>query len=676
MKRPLIWVVLGGMLVGTSGLAQADVMLTEPVQAYVIEQANYTGSLDGEIARLTAEYVIQVLRNGWTEIPLSLAGATVTEIKLLTKPAGSAILPRGGEYVLAVQRAGSYRIRVTCTAPLLRESNFEGIAFTIPQATFSKLVFDVPKQAVELRPQDRLYITTTPAGKGVKLTAALGPAQRIDVRWLTKAVTTVKVEPLIYGEAGVLVNFEEELAKVLALIDYRISQGEMTQAEIALPNGLNLLNVRGASIEEWITVDQDGTKVLRVKFRSPLKEMTYRLMVEGEVPQLPREGTVTLPEFTLRGVKQERGYVAVASVGNIEVAPGEAASATRIDVKEVPEELRASTSRPILLGFRYYQHPFAIAVGLSRHEDSPVLAAIAELGDLTTIMAKQGALVTRAVYLVKNNKKQFLTVTLPKQATLWSAIVDGTSVKPGKGDNERLLVPLVQSDRGEPFDSHGSLRVLSGVEARAFLVELVYFQAKPKLPALGTFNLEGVALDMPVSATNWTLYLPKEYQFFRFRGNIDTGSLAYAFVDEPRMMVAYATSSMPGALGGAERRSHFSQRAMNAATEPQEYDKLEMNREDVPASQPGVYAELEAKDGRLSDVIAKMEESGILPLKIHLPRAGRSYHVSRLMTATEPLTVRALFVGVPQVVWPVGWIGLVLMATGAVRFTIHRQLRT
>jgi len=421
-----------------------------------------------------------------------------------------------------------------------------------------------------------------------------------------------------------------------------------------LPAGLNLLNVRGASIEEWTTVDQDGAKMLRVKFRTPLKETTYRLMVEGELSDLPKTGQMTLPEFVLRGVKQERGYVAVASVGNIEIAPGEATNATRIDVKELPAELKAATDRPVLLGFRYYQHPFTIAVALSRHEDSPVLSAIVEMGDLATIMAKQGSLITRAVYLVKNNKKQFLTVTLPAGAQLWSAIVDGKSEKPAVGDRGTLLIPLVQSEHGE----------------RAFVVELVYFQTRPQLSTLGTFHLDSLTLDIPVSATNWTLYLPKAYRFFRFRGNIDTGNLAYAFVDEPRMMVAYASGG-----GYVHRQSGVEDGRADLIGEPDSKAYDEYRALAASPRSDGPVKEGKTMERRMEVAMAQLETSGILPLKIRLPRGGRAYQVSRLMTASEPLTVRAIFVGVPQVVWPVGLLGLTLLAGGAVTFTV-RQRRT
>ena len=128
---------LGVVLIGMMGWmpgAQATrtAVAIEPATAWVIESAEYEGEVKDQIVRLDARYTIQVLRDGWVEVPLALPGATVTDVKIERKSGEAHVVPRGATYVLATMKKGTYRIHVTCSSPLAQDSQFEGIQFGIP----------------------------------------------------------------------------------------------------------------------------------------------------------------------------------------------------------------------------------------------------------------------------------------------------------------------------------------------------------------------------------------------------------------------------------------------------------------------------------------------------------------------------------------------------------------
>lgn len=700
------WLMIAvGLVVGSTyveGQAGATMIMENPSASWVIEAADYTGEVKDQILRMEARYTIQVLRDGWTQIPLSLPGAAITAITIQKKSGDAHIVPDGTGYQLTVSRKGTYRVQVKFSNRLVQDSQFEGLQFPIPQATFSTLTLFIPRKDVELRQADQLYVDhqAEVARNGVKLTARLGASDRVDVRWRTKPTTPVKIEPVFYGEVHTLVTVEEQLARVLSIIEYRIAQGETKELQITLPAGLNVLNVRGAGIDDWRVAEEKDHKTLTVALGMALKETTYRLAVEAE--QTLGEGATSyrLPEIQVIGVKQERGYVAVARAGSIELTPQTVEGINRVDVRELPEELRASAGAPIMLAFKYQQHPYVGTLTLTHHQDHAVLAAIAERAELVTVLSRQGELLTRASYFIRANKKQFLEVLLPDGATLWSCIVDGRSVKPVEGTDKRLLIPMDMM-----VDS-----------TQAVSVELVYFERRHAFERIGHLTLQGPILDVPSTISNWSVYAPRELRFFRMSGNLEKGIAPVEFVDEPMMQVVLAAapaSSVSDSWKVAERQARdassrpYAQDDMRGDVDNGEVnnavvmgrteqyeayysegrggefprktrlggllDKLGNKKENEPASEEG-----KQKDGNLQEFISSLEnsrgETGILPLKIQVPKAGTVYHFNRLMTTQDALTLDTTFVHLPMPWLPFAAFGLLLMPIGGL--TIIRFRRT
>ena len=664
---------IGIMLVGWLGWAQtasANAASTASLAIpWVIESADYTGDVKDQIARLDAVYTLRVIADQWVEIPLGLQGVTVTAITIEKKAGEAHIIPRNDGYVLATARKGGYTVRVQFSYLLVQDSQFEGLQFGIPQAPFSTLSLVVPRKDIELRPSDQLYTDTQPYAPqhGVRLIARLGASGRVDLRWRTKPAAPVHVEPVLYGEVSTHVTMEEQLARLICLIDYRIAQGEVKQVQVAVPSGMHVLNVRGAGIEDWRVSEGTGHQTLLVMLGFTMKDTTYRLVVEGEEAITEGAAEYQLPEIRLLDVAQERGYVSLSREGSLEMSPGPLDGIHRVDVKDLPETLRTLPGSPAILAFKYHQHPYRLAVGLTRHQDHAVLSAIAEQGELVTVLSRQGELLTRATYLIKANKKQFLEAALPDGATLWSCIVAGQSVKPVEGSGRKLLIPL------DAAADHTS----------AVSVELVYFERRPALVRIGRLALQGPVLDVPTTVSGWALYAPSNVTFLRFSGNLERGAAGFDFLEEPFVQVASAEplrepSSMGRGFDAANSRKEKTSDLLNINI--QDADLLRTRRAglNVPkkvtdgralqatASPEGSLAGVEELEGRL-------QEAGILPLKIRLPKSGTVHRFNRLMTSQEPLELKAIFVHAPMPWTAFAGFGLLLLPIGGLALVNVRR---
>lgn len=601
-------------------------MTMQPSGSWVIESADYSGQIKDQIARMEVRYTIRLLWDGQVEIPIGIQGGTVTAIEMEKRMGEAHIVPRDGVYALSAGRKGVYRVHVTFSSLMVQDSQFEGIQLRIPRATFSTLSLTVPRRDIELRQADQLYVETHPESptNGVKLVARLGAADWVDLRWKTKPTAPVKVEPVLYGELQLLAAVEEQLARLTSIIEYRMAQSA---------------------------------------------------------------ANYQLPELQLIGVKQERGYLAVARSGSVELSAETMEGINRVDVKELPEHLRSLAGSPVTLAFKYHQHPYRAMLALTRHDDHPVLAAIAERGELVTVLSRQGELMTRATYVIKANKKQFLEVILPKGAALWSCLVDERSVKPVEGVEQKLLVPL---------DASSS-------DAETVSVELVYFERRPGLTGFGRLTLEGPRLDVPTTVANWLLYAPRDVQFLRMSGNLDRGAAPLEFLENSLMQTASAepqSFSAPVVVSGesgekfarlsrrmaAKRaRGHYSsdEASQMASNEPMgllaeaparsENDAIDEERKladgkAMSVTGAGGFGVIGGRDDRfaeLENLNGRLQERGIFPLKIRLPKAGNVYQFNRLMTTQDALTMETTFVHL-RMSWLVIAAGLIMLPIGGV----------
>ncbi|HEX9780038.1 MAG TPA: hypothetical protein VGB20_02355 [bacterium] len=664
-RRWLVAAVAAAELIGTSGPAWADRISVPPgASGWVIESAEYSGDVDDQLARMTATYVIKVFQDGYCEIPLGLTNVRITRVELERRSGQAYIIPRGGGYALRVDRKGTYQVEVAFSHRMPRDVQWEGIQFGIPQATLSSLSLFVPRRDIELRELDRLYVAveSEPRREGVQLEASLASAEAVDIRWRTKPAQPVKIDPVVYGDVYTAVILEEELARVMHILDYRVAQGEVRLFEVILPAGLAVRHVRGAAIEDWRVADTASGGRLTVTLASPVRDDGYRLLIEGE-QSTAGAASFTLPELVLDGVKQERGYLALARMGSLEIAPDVMEGATRIDIRELPQVMAGMIDQPVL-AYRYHQHPYRVAATLTRHEHHPVLSAVAEQGELITVVSRQGELLSRATYLLRANKKQFLAVRLPEGATLWGALVDGSAVKPAVGEAGALLVPLSTAD--DP--------------GRPVVVEVVYYERRGTLSGIGRLALEGPELDVPLTIANWTVFAPESVRFMRVKGNVERGATPTEFLAGPFTPAGRRDANAGGVMRMLKRHAQFI--GQDELGESGKTDGKMRAAAEAPVVALG-YGHLADAPGRgredremdlLQSLPATPETTGLLSLMIRLPKSGRAYQFSRLMTAEDALRMDATFVHIAFPWLPVAAAGFLLVpVVGLVGFRLCRS---
>jgi len=568
-------------------------MLPPVLSSYAIYRTDYNAELEDNVVTVKGKAIFEVFRKGLTQIPLLSSNVGLIDVSV--NKAASFVTMQGGRYYLVIDKPGRYNLDMEflIKASREREGGPGSFSFEVIPAPISQFEFTMNEQEVEIfvDPSIRLEIKREP--KQTVAWAVMPNTNTISVRW-TKAlpketITPVKLEPKVYVDTSTYASIGEGLIRCQTAMNYSILQSEIPNMRIALPEDVSILEVQGRDLRDWKASVEAGVQYLDVYLNFGVKgnyvlNLTYeRKIGEGSA-------VAEIPWVKAIGAEREKGYFGLAAATNVELAVNKIDRVTLIDVKELPAAIWSSTANPILLAFKYLNHPFSIVIDVTRHEEVPVIVAAIDVANYVTLQTDEGKSLTKAVYQMRNNVKQFIRLVLPKNATLWSVFVSGKPVKPAKDKSGNILIPLEKSQ-------------FKGEDLAQFPVEIVYLDKLPKMGWLGSLRLNLPQTDIPVSQLEWTTYLPLDYAYFNFGGDVKP----------------LATQGWGAGLRGFQGVLMESRQVVMKRTK--DYERL--GEQFAPQAQV-FYDEMQS---------AKMK--GVLPIKIDIPEQGRLFRFSKLLIAEK-----------------------------------------
>jgi hypothetical protein len=230
------------------------------------------------------------------------------------------------------------------------------------------------------------------------------------------------------------------------------------------------------------------------------------------------------------------------------------------------------------------------------------------------LISADGKELVQARYAVRNNQRNFVKITLPTGATVWSASLAGKSVRPGQSPDGSLLLPLEKSRGGE--------------DAPAFPVEIFYLVKATAWQDKGHERMTLPALDLPISRTGMLLYYPPAFKL-----SAEPGSFHTQEYQSPSSAVL-----LPAIEGGRDGGGVFAVagRRRTALAPLHEEDRLEelgkAQRMDDKEKKDNTLALLD--DFRAKSTGGKV--TGILPVNVSFPAFGPSmFLVSELTSENQ-----------------------------------------
>jgi hypothetical protein len=498
-----------------------------PVEA-TLTRVDYDLRVNGELASGHASLTVDVLKDGWVRVPIP-AGLLVSEARLDGKLVS--LLPAspgksGAQLSALLSHPGRAILQLEIALPVASSAGEESIALPSTASGVTRASIELPRQGVDLRLAGGLLSENSESASQSRWIAYGRGNEPLTFTWRRKTEDHRATQPLrLRGSITELLGLSEDTTSINTEVRLEVTQGAAHEVSIRIPDNVTINQVLGAMVADW----QVKSNELTVAFLESV-DQSARFVISGET-RCPREGKMDIPLLRLLNAERETGGVAVEVLGAGEIKDLKSEGLEVADAADLGEMI-ASRQSPMLAALRFRAGDTKLARSLSidvaRYTPQAVLMANVSEARYQILLTSEGKTLVDARYAVRNNQRNFLKVTLPAGATLWSASLQGKPVRPGQAPDGGLLLPLDKTRSGE--------------ESPEFAVEIVYISKSAAWNDKGEFKLALPALDLPVSRTGLLLYHPP-----LFKVTTEPGTFRVAPYEAP----VNVAISMPGIGSGS-----------------------------------------------------------------------------------------------------------------------------
>jgi hypothetical protein len=598
-----------------------------PVDA-TLTRVDYDLRINGELAAGRATLTVDVLKNGWVRVPIP-AGLLVREARLDGKLVSlvPGVAGKGsGQLSALLSRPGRAILILDIALPVSGSPGEESISLPSTPSGITRATVQLPRQGLDIQLSGGFLADKSESTDQSKWVAYGRGNQSLSFIWRRNTEDHHVSLPLrLRGSLTQLIGLGEDSAGISAEVNLEVTQGAAPQVTIQVPAGVTINQVQGATVADW--EQQSGE--LAVTFLEPV-EQSARFIITGEW-RSPRDGTIEIPLLRLPNTERETGGVAVEVLGAGEIKEYKPAGLETADATDLGEMIAARQS-PQLAAFRYRSGDSkttrSLHVNVARYTPQAVLLANIEEARYEVLISNDGKILVLGRYAVRNSERNFLKVTLPPGATLWSASLSGNSVRPGQAPDGGVLLPLEKSHAGD--------------DAPEFAVELVYLSRGAPWTDKGHLKLALPALDLPVSRTGLEVHHPPLFKVTSEPGAFTVGTYEAplsAALNPPPPSPPPPAGLVSGLAGGSVG-------GIIGSTSPGLSSSASTLKE-IPLSGRNVYTLMQLTPGAaktlVDDYKAKSEGGnvrGILPIRVSFPAFGPSlYLVSELTTENQPASL-------------------------------------
>jgi hypothetical protein len=639
--------------------------------SYALKRADLKLRVMNESVFGTVQCDGEIFSKGISKIPL------ISTPSVLNARQENKVLPlmqENGMHTAILSGPGEFSIMLDAGMPLNIETGRASFNLPVPAAGSAQLFLELPGEHANVKINPGLITRRSTENGKTLIEATLVPDHTANIWWTTREIAAPAAprEVRFLSDVKTLVLLSEADMHLAVLANITVIQGEPTQFEVEIPPGFEMTGVTGATLESEEI--QTGRLILKTN-GTEKKYHQFLISLEKAISAAKAD----VPFLSFKGTQRETGEILIEGDGTLELSATEGGTLKRMDLKEVNAYLRTLARHPLHAAFRYHRQPSeppTLALTWNRFPDSSVLAAGAELAEITTLITSEGRSLTEVKLYVKNQAQPFLKVGLPAGASIVTAEVDGQTVKPVQG-SDGMRVPLLRTG----FRPAG-----------LYQVTFVIMHAGAPFAKKGESELSLPRMDIPISFMKWEVFLPEKYKVKDFLGDAIATNLLPPSMQMPisisnsspsSTMAANSyrgnVSNMPnlsnnvidlvGTLGGVIQPpgSGLDQRNVMIMGTPA--DGIQLIRDGANINEvrwntgintPG-YINSDAEYGRGGGQVAMNTKSGkgaalsnqasanvvdlqrrvagVLPIRVDVPHAGASYSFIRPLVLDEETKV-------------------------------------
>jgi hypothetical protein len=601
-----------------------------PVDA-VISGVDYDLAVTGESAAGQARVTIDVFKEGWVRVPMP-SGLLVRDARIDGRQVALVddVSAKTRSSSLLLSHTGRFLLTLDVVIQVVARAGTESVTLPASSGALARAALSVPRGDVEVLASGGIISDRTTNAQGTRVIANGGAGQALALTWARAKQNHRGAEPLRF-RAGVtsLIGLGDDTGHLALRATLEVVQGLANTVTLTLPAGLVVNDVSGALVSDW---DVKGD-ALTVTFLEPIADRAT-LTLAGEF-RPPREGRVEVPLVRLAQAERETGGVAVEVLGAGELTKHEARGLDPTEPNDLGDMV-AGRDSPALVAFRYAlrdpQAARTLAVTVSRYTPQAVLLANVDEARYRVLLTEDGKTLVDGRLAIRNNQRNFLGVTLPAGATLWTASIDGREVRPGRSADGMLLLPLRKGR--------------AGADVPVSVVSIAYFDRHAAWTGNGQVAMKLPAIDLPVSRTGVMVHYSP-----RFRTSLDPGAFRTSEYQHPVSMVlrpddwraqmGQANGRVDaGAVGGGMYRPAPPPQAPEAVARGEELKALDsLTRDRVIARKAATPGEDDREKNEMRGLVDRFVAEqrgaralGVRPVSIVFPQFGPMLYLAAELT--------------------------------------------
>jgi len=291
-----------------------------------------------------------------------------------------------------------------------------------------------------------------------------------------------------------------------SVFSFHISGAPLKKFLVSVNPQMKNLEFTGRDIVDWKKLtSEDGRQQYQVNLREKIFG-DYTLLASYEAKLGTGEALCRFGDLTCDSADAENGFIILTSIRNLNiVATGLAEATHKIESAEIPQDFRKLLHNPVLEAYRFTRSPHWAEIKVSSYASQKMQDIAVDHAWLNTRIDGNGETVTQVEYRLKNASRQFLKMTLPEGAKLWTVKVDEETKRISKS-NGHFLIPLPRhKDSNEPI---------------AVFIE--FAQEFGDLGADNKLSLQAPTLNLETMMCQWRVNIPNNYNFTRLKSNMTT----------------------------------------------------------------------------------------------------------------------------------------------------------
>jgi len=336
----------------------------------------------GDVMEVQALLTIQLLGEGWHEIPLRLADTAISSAMIGEENARIVFRPGQGYFLLLNFKEGQadkLKLELTYAKTFARSPGLNQVGFQAPQASINRWKITIKDSGVKVNVRPLVAATETRDGADVDngntpvpqvpnetvLIAFFGLTPQVQIDWTPKSEGATGLTALATVQTRQNVVVGEGSQRTQATLSYSITRSELSELKIRIPSGQKIAGVFDANVRRWDVELVENAQVINVELFEPASA-TQNISLELErfdleVGMQNEAVDVVIPEIEALGVSRQQGLVMVRTEGDLR-----ADVTTRTGLLQVDNEQVGNPQGAWDFVYRYAAPPYELILKIEK----------------------------------------------------------------------------------------------------------------------------------------------------------------------------------------------------------------------------------------------------------------------------------------------------------------------